>query len=447
MKVLLFVAISCLVFTSCQKEDSNSNPEPQADYTIMMYGCGGGNLDSCMIYNIAQVAGYGYSPNVQFAAKLKYSKPFQQEDPQQYGGTRLYTLTEQGMTNERVGSQGFRLDDPQNLANFIVETKKRLPAKKYVLILWNHGSTFDRSDQLVAGSYPEHVVESRSLVFDDNNGENISIFELENALQLAGTKFDLLYWDVCLMNMIENLYQIKDHTDYVLGAAHLTPGIGGNYANLMHALENNNSILAAMQEYVPATVKHWGNMQETNLGVDLTLSDMRYIDEVGQNVKKYIDALISYRDGLKTGSDAAVLYSQLNGTPQMRARGEGKGKFYHYYSPKGVLYYFDSDFYSVDLYSAFTRIGSSLLDGNLSAYATRLKFSIDKMIPVSACLGTPDYLDKVSIGINWMDKAAFEEVDEAYPITTLESLYDKLTFNKVTGWSRFLKTNIMYTND
>lgn len=46
----------------------------------------------------------------------------------------------------------------------------------------------------------------------------------------------------------------KDYTNYVMGAAHVTPGVGGHYTLLMDALENHADIPSAMKEYIPATI-------------------------------------------------------------------------------------------------------------------------------------------------------------------------------------------------
>lgn len=128
------------------------------------------------------------------------------------------------------------------------------------------------------------------------------------------------------------------------------------------------------------------------------------------------------------------------------------GRKAHYYSEGGILYYYydacDGMNYasSVDLYSAFTRLGNKMLNGYLSGLATRLRISMDKMLPVSSCAGVPDYIDRISIGLLWMDKADFTfDYSSNLPdivVPSLDKLYPMLKFDKVTGWSRFLKENV-----
>lgn len=448
IRFFLFLLAACTTLVACSDDEDDVVSEPEADYTVMLYGCGGGNLDDALAYNLAQVEAYGYTPRVQFTAKVKFSAGVQKGDEENRGGTRLYTLTEDGLTNDCVDSQGFRLDDPQNIADYIVETTKRLPAKHYILVLWNHGYDFFIFDQPVSTAYPEKVV-TRELVYDDNTGEAISIFELEEGLKRSGIKLDMVYWDVCTMNMIENIYQVKDYTDYVLGSGHLTPELGGNYAQLMHALDTHSDLLEAMKEYVPATVTLWNNTMGIYDSKDLTLCDVNYADEAVQYIKEYVDALTKLRGELELGSQNELKFHYLNGTDMIDSH---SGRKAHYYSEGGILYYYydacDGMNYasSVDLYSAFTRLGNKMLNGYLSGLATRLRISMDKMLPVSSCAGVPDYIDRISIGLLWMDKADFTfDYSSNLPdivVPSLDKLYPMLKFDKVTGWSRFLKENV-----
>ena len=127
-----------LGFTACSDDEdptteqsAEPEPEPDADYTVMLYGCGGGNLDDALIYNLSQVEGYGYSDKVQFTGLVKFSVPYQTGDDAQFQGTRLYSLTPTGMENERIADADYRLDNPDHLASFISDAAERMPAEYY----------------------------------------------------------------------------------------------------------------------------------------------------------------------------------------------------------------------------------------------------------------------------------------------------------------------------
>lgn len=421
---LLLLLLSAVLFstgffiTSCnQNDDISPKPEPDADYTIMFYGSGGRTLDSCMMYNLQQVEGYDYTPTVQFTALVKYSSKFQNN--QELTGTRLYTMTQQGMSNKKAYDSDYRLDNPDHIAAFIKESMQRLPAKKYILILWNHGAAFGYGDQPLGWS----DYTTRALITDDNcqekdgNDAIISIFELEEGLKRSGAHLDMIYWDVCLMNMIENLYQIKDYTDYVLGAAHTTPGIGGNYTYLIHALENHNKIIPAMQEYIPATVSNWKDIYATKK--DLTLINMSKIDPVVQNFKKVSDEIISIKQKLVPGSEDALQFREA--------------------MQDSYMYDNDSDFMDVDLANFTKVLASSMLNGNLSAKASKLNLAIDDMIPVrQGIIQSNDNINEYSVGLFLTDKQNYEFTSDK--TNGFCVIYPLLNFDKVTGWSNFLKT-------
>lgn len=151
---LLLTAACCSIglFTACSDDDEPvvlppAEEEPvvptdttavdttatEQTYTLMMYGCGGGNLDEAMEYNLYQVAGYGYSEKVHFTALMKYSQKLQNEEGKE--GTRRFTMTPDGLKNEQAFEADYRLDDPQHLADFIVQAQKDFPASHYILVL------------------------------------------------------------------------------------------------------------------------------------------------------------------------------------------------------------------------------------------------------------------------------------------------------------------------
>lgn len=449
MKILFsrFVLMAAAVLMSlgiisCSDDEEVKTPQAEevlADYTVMLYGVGGGNLDEFLDYNLDQAAGYGYTEKVNFTAKVKYSASEQEKEGKE--GTRLLMMTSQGMHNEKVAERDFRMDNPQNLADFILSSRERFPAKKYILILWNHGLEFSIYDQPVKDSYVT-ANPARALVFDDNVEEDgddaaISIFELEEALKLTGEKLDLLYWDVCTMNMIEHVYQLRNHVDYILGSEHVTPDCGGNYTALMHSLDTNSELLPAMQKYVEQAVRTWKNIYDDCVSYDLTLMDVGYVEEVVQCVKLCADELIKIRDSYEPGSQEDLYYHYLLGTS------EEKATWFH--SPGGVIYFpYNVDEYPamvVDLFYLFRGMGEGLVDGTLSAYSTKLALALQQFLPVTESVATPDWVDRISLGIYFDEGQYFNQEIDGYDVNTVSKLYKMLDFEKVVGWSRFIEKN------
>ncbi len=426
--MLLMAAMCVLGFTSCSDDDDDNGDSPDtpseelADYTILLYGCGGSNLDDCLLFNLQQIDGMGYNEKVRFTGLVKFSQPYQNDVKKQ--GTRLFNMTPGGMEDSQVADISFRLKDPQNLANFIVDAQKRMPAKKYIIIFWNHGNTFDKDDNLVLDSY---TTGTRSLLYDDNTDETMSIFEVEEAMKraenLGAQKLSLVYWDVCLMNMIENIYQIKDHTDYVMGAGHLTPGLGGNYPELINALSNNDTLEDALREYVPVVLQMW-RLTEGNDATDLSVINTAKLEPLVQGIREYSQQLYDIMS--KPDSQEALRISYVSGcTDEKRP----------FYAQTSNLYFFYSQSTSVDLISTLTIMAHSYpgFNGTLSASATKVRKALDEATLIKASNNLPSQLEEVGIGIHWMWTEDYE--------ATVKNVYPHLAFDKVAGWSRFMANN------
>ena len=419
----------CMFGLTACSDDDDDNPdtpytpsEELADYTILLYGCGGGNLDEALIFNLQQVAGMGYNEKVRFTGLVKYSKSFQKDAEKQ--GTRLINMTPEGMVNDKVADISFRLKDPQNLANFIVDAQKRMPAKQYVIIFWNHGNTFDKSDNLVLDSYSTGT---RSLLYDDNANETMSIFEVEEAMKRAESagaqKLSLVYWDVCLMNMIENIYQIKDHTSYVMGASHLTPGIGGDYPELINALLNNETLEDALREYVPLVLQTW-KLTEGDDGIDLSVINTARLEPLVQGIGDYSQQLCNIMS--KQDSQEALRISYVSGCT------DDKEPFF---AKSSKLYFFDSECTSVDIVSSFLIMAHSYpgANGTLSAMASKVRKALDDATLVKSYANLPSKLEEVGIGIHWMWTDDYQ--------ATVKNVYPHLAFDKAVGWSKFMANN------
>ena len=395
-----------LGFTACsddedptteQSAEPEPEPEPDADYTVMLYGCGGGNLDDALIYNLSQVEGYGYSDKVQFTGLVKFSVPYQTGDDAQFQGTRLYSLTPTGMENERIADADYRLDNPDHLASFISDAAERMPAKRYVLVLWNHGSEFTPVyDQ--PSNWPGSS--TRGVVFDDNVKEagldsHLSIFELEEGLKRSGVHFDLIYMDVWLMDK----------------------------------LEQHSEVLPAMQEYVPLTVELWKSL-DTNNSYDLSLTDTRMLQPVLDEMRLFTDALIEERNSCQNDAESLELFD-----------------YYQLYS----IYQFDQypGSYSIDLDYYANHIANYCMNGTLSTQAYLLSNALQKMQPVRASHHNEGIIPEFTVGITWMPAEYYNRNDfviedangQQYEYADYAVLYPMLKFHRQTGWGNFLSIN------
>ena len=125
---------------SCTKvEYVTVTPEEETDlstYTIMMYGCGGGNLDLAMVTNIREALLAGASDRVKFTGQIKFSSKLQEYE--ETAGTQRFIVgdtPENWYTPVEVLDTDLKLYDPQNLTDFLNWSKEQCPADEYILLM------------------------------------------------------------------------------------------------------------------------------------------------------------------------------------------------------------------------------------------------------------------------------------------------------------------------
>jgi hypothetical protein len=167
-----------------------------------------------------------------------------------FDGTRRYKVKRE--TTNAIGSELVQvmsgivdMGDPQTLADFIAWTKKNYPAKRYGLIVWNHGNGWRRKPNT-----------GRAVSYDDQTNTALQIWDLKNALN--GHSFDFIAWDASLMQMLEVAYEVKNFTKYVVGSEESPPGDGYPYTQALGPLFNNpmDSTANITKGFVDAMVNH-----------------------------------------------------------------------------------------------------------------------------------------------------------------------------------------------
>ena len=98
-----------------------------------------------------------------------------------------------------------------------VEWGEQLSAKKYAVVIWNHGSGWSkkRGNTIFKG-----------ISYDDRPGNhyNSTIRLLSLKCSIASDSADILAFDACLMQMLEVSYAVKDHVDIMLASEDIEPG-------------------------------------------------------------------------------------------------------------------------------------------------------------------------------------------------------------------------------
>lgn len=417
MKRFLFLStiyIGCLLFFSgCTeyiyiKEDNIDTDT----YTIMLYGCGGGNLDDAMQINLTEAIAEGVNERVRFTGQIKYSKEYQKQNPEHKGTLRflLENADDGKIVPSEVLSETLPLHDPQTLADFISWSKKSAPADKYILILWNHG------DGWTPGS---DSLKTRGVCFDDNleGMPSLSLDDLINGIKLSDTRFKMIYYDACHMAVIENYAALGQVADYAMGASHTTPGIGGDYSSLINNLTYSSDFEQAMTDYCNDVICHWDISQRP---YDLGLFDLSYVDEILGGIA-LLSETINEIMHLDTSSVYynPYLFSYLEGCITFTYRFSTSLPYYDIgHLAESLAYHIPDKHYT----PIFVRAASTISRGLSRAFVCHCKTS---------ALAAKN----ITIGVTMLHKKDWAK--QGY-----EGVYQQLLFDQKTKWSVWLKDNV-----
>ena len=100
--------------------------------------------------------------------------------------------------------------DPGTLADFIRWSAETYPAKKYCLVLWDHGTG----------------AKNGLLIDELFGGDTMRLDELKTALADSGVHFEAVLFDACLMANLETACAIKDSADWMIASEELVAGKG-----------------------------------------------------------------------------------------------------------------------------------------------------------------------------------------------------------------------------
>lgn len=348
-KILLFARAAALLMllplliVSCSKDKEDSidpsvpddpshdtptpgpdNPTDQStsDYTIIFYGHGGGSLDAQILNNIEQfysAEGSSYD-NVRIAVQYKFSttenlanQKLSDDVIQNLGSKTVRFAIDPKNDFDKLANIGtaalaannLDVSNPQNLTDFIDWAVENCPAKKYVLLLSTHGGGYMPHDDL-----PYSASLSKGMMYDDgNDGNDLTINSLKKAISDSKIHPEVIYLDACLMNSIENQFELKNLADYLVLSSYVVPGSGGDYVTLVNELaKNGDAIESTLTNFCKSTMNVWD--QKNVKYADISVVRTESLDWFGNQLRIFTDKLIqAYQSGdkqLKAAIDAAT---------------------------------------------------------------------------------------------------------------------------------------------
>ena len=172
--------------------------------------------------------------------------------------------------------------DPKTLSDFISNTVQRFPARRYGLIMWDHGGGW------------------QGMASDDDLGsgdghDSLTTAELSQALRDGlpqGMKLDLIGFDMCLMAQMEVAYEMAPFANFMVASQAIEPGYGWPYHFLLPEFENVQSTPRALASNI---VRRYGEYADREAEVVATQSaiDLSQIPRLQNSLNALSSRLIA----------------------------------------------------------------------------------------------------------------------------------------------------------
>ena len=203
------------------------------EWTIMVYLNAKNDLERFGISDVNEMETVGSNDYFNIVVEFGRIKGYDSSNGDWTGVRRYYITKDNDKT--KINSQLIAdlgevdMGNYKQLIDFAKWAKKNYPAKKYLLIIWNHGSGWEK------GRGPKIT---KGISYDEATGNHINTPQLGIAMKEIG-KVDVIDFDACLMQMAEVAYEIKDYVTYIVASEETEPGDGDNYEGFLSKLASN----------------------------------------------------------------------------------------------------------------------------------------------------------------------------------------------------------------
>lgn len=364
--------------------------------------------------------------------------------------------------------------NPDSLTNFINWAARQCPAHKYVLVLSDHGGGYFPADEIDNNDAAQARM-TRGVIYDNgHDGQHFTAKSLARAIKAADIHLDAVYYDACLMNCLEYQFELKDVTDYIVASTYIVQGSGGIFDTLVECLSGASENLDyAFGKYVEYAARNWDKNYNGSSPFysDITTTSTANLNRLGELLREFTDRLCdTYQHGTDlqrqqidnvTRNAVKIVSSYpyydiskyttaiMNALPEVYDKefsNELKESFISCAIGQYTSQYLLDHGYKVDY--------SVLLGANGSCAYTSWNFDYSKdWTTIIRRTLTHMYYYQADGTVSMYkvidgDFTAEGESDYSLDIIgngswggTLESVYEQTAFDRMVGWSRWLRLN------
>jgi hypothetical protein len=262
------------------------SPQALTEWTVMVFMDGDNNLEPFALDDFQEMAKVADSSQVNIVVQLDRIPGFSTKFGDWTNTLRFkvrhgMTPTPQNALSpaeaQLPAGAETNMGHPDTLASFVTWARNKYPAKHYMLVIWDHGdgwrllhtvslqkgSDAARSVRMAnatsvtamraarssrARSLPRTVpfdrsldAPHRSISLDETDRDRLYMREVQSSLEgaIGASRLDLIGFDACLMEMVENGFAMRRVADVMVGSEELEPGAGWQYDDWLQQLVSN----------------------------------------------------------------------------------------------------------------------------------------------------------------------------------------------------------------
>ena len=258
--------------------------QPAKEWTVLIYMNGANDLETYGLLNTNQLEQSGSTEDINFVVQYKRFAGRYDNSDGDWGDTRRFYVdraNDPTQIESTLISQhnGVDMGDKSRLSEFVQWGVTTFPARRYCLVLWNHGAGW-RSVKSVKKV-------TRGLSYDDATGSHIETIDVPGAISHpSGRMWDLLVMDCSLMQMTEVIYELRNKAEYIVGSQESPPGEGLPYDAFARTLVRTPNIQTKdlAVDLVTQTINRYGTLSNTTQSVIDTSQVAllsQYLDNLG----------------------------------------------------------------------------------------------------------------------------------------------------------------------
>lgn len=249
-----------------------THKQPLKDWSFIVYMAADNTLRLHALPNIYQMAQQSSNNKVNIFIHLDLHLPGEKKITK-----RLYIEKDRliQVAPDTVMDSG----DPATLIDFFKEAHGRYPARRWAVILWDHGSGYLDNPALLRSN-------SRAICLDETYNDfltNTKLVEAFSAIQqIIKRKLDIIGCDACFMQMCEVALLVAPYAKFLVASQHTEPARGWNYYEVLRIFEHSSPTSYVLAQHMVKAYK--ATYQSISKEYTQSAVNLEYIELLHANI-------------------------------------------------------------------------------------------------------------------------------------------------------------------